>query len=552
MKNLKTLFICLVGFALISGCSDEKNGGFHEEVISVDNEYLKVEIRGTNFVGHIKKPVSEIVLIKKDGSFSLRKKLGDVSHADTRANIFLLLPSDHQFVQQFNVNPFQGELPFAVTRPSFWGKKLKHNKTEKQTSLFQIEGELSDLPPTPISSQKLFSLFGDYKANLLGKGGVGEVFKINYNGKEFGLKRKATEASIMEKLQFTEAVARVFAVFLFENEPFMIMELGTATLENLNKRGEKLKATQVVDAVNRFKNLIAAQKVLNIENRDIKPQNFILTQEGKLVVIDISASSTPGFYGTSGELLARALLENQLGQSLRAGDIPLQEFFRNNAALRDGRIASPKLFISWNKQTCKQLLPGNAACHAVANFDDLFSLLPKTKRYELAQLINDDQKNNSGTHDRAFRSTEHEFGYDTNLLLPNVQDLKDDVWDAYFAKRDKVGDLFCAFVEHAESIGEQMPFFIPLKAKYFATFCQVGTAADPLRFIKVFTDSHDPAFREWIEDALAPSVKLNFFEYLAKSTNGINDNIFREIIREDLGRVDQNLSKVVLDLYQLK
>ena len=145
-----------------------------------------------------------------------------------------------------------------------WGRELVNKKNQNNTVLFKVGQELTEVNPPLVSDQKLAELFGDFKAHVVGKGGGGEVFRITYKGKDYALKSNAQEAAVMEKLQFTNGVAKIYAMFKLGDKLFMLMEMGKETLGTLNARGERLSANQVIDATKSFEKLIDAQKVLKI------------------------------------------------------------------------------------------------------------------------------------------------------------------------------------------------------------------------------------------------------------------------------------------------
>ena len=107
--------------------------------------------------------------------------------------------------------------------------------------------------------------------------------------------------------------------------------------------------------------------------------------------------------------------------------------------------------------------------------------------FELGKRINKRENNLSGTHDQDKSWTFGRGGlYRTGLLLPNVQEVSQEVWDGYFAKRQEIGDTFCNKVSSKITGIDTIEFFWPLNAKYFSTFCNHVPGKRPT-FIKKFS-----------------------------------------------------------------
>ena len=553
MKILYHLFF-IVTLAGFSGCDPGSSSASSKALLidkidKIDNEYLKIDRRDDGLANYEIRKSTKVPLLVKNGALIEIPKLEDISHTEFLGSSFLLLPSEHKFARHFAENPFQDQAPLLGARASLWGHELVPLKTEHNNILYKIGKELSKPELSLVSNQKLAELFGDYKKHSLGKGGQGEVFKITYKGKDYALKSNAQEAVSMEKLQFTDGVAKIYAMFNANDNtrivPFMIMEVGKESLNALNDRAEKLSVQQVVDAAKRFERLLDAQEVLKITNTDIKPHNLLLTQDGRLVVIDIAAATTRGYSGSESALLARALLENQRNLSLTGGYIALDRFFEFVPQYRSINIASPVLISAWYKAMCKELFPTQTACSQVKDYDALFALFNKPMLFEIGEEINKNYKDQTGTHDTK------EYGlYNTNLPLPNVQDILQDDWKAYFSKRNEIGAKFCEQFEYVSKNPTGVSvFFEPLKTSYSA-FCQQQPDKAWV-FLKAFKDFQDPDFRTWILDALSPGVKLETFKQLAKTGPSL-DSLYEGIIKSEVDVVNDPVGKAIFKLFRYK
>jgi hypothetical protein len=540
---MKSFYFCFFIIITITGLCSCKS-----EIQKVDNEYLKVDTHEGVANYEIKKE-TKIPLLVKNNALIKVPKLEDVSHQEFLGSSYLLLPKDHKFAHHFTNNPFQALEPIMPARASLWGHELVHEKTEHNTVLYTISKKLAPAELALVDEQKLAELFGDYKKHSLGKGGFGEVFKITYAGKNYALKSNASEVKSMEQLQFTDGVAKIYAMFnaMYKDKvkPFMIMELGQDSLDALNKRAEKLSPQQVIDAAKRFEKLIDAQEVLKIINADIKPANMILTQDGHLRLIDISEETTKGYSGSEGELMARALVENQRNLSLKGGHVALEKFYDYAPDYRSQNIASPVLMSTWSNAMCKKIFPTHAACSHVKDYDSLFALFTKPMLLEIGEQINEYWKDQTGTHDIKALSL-----YRTGLPLPNLQDISQDNWKSYFSKKDEIGEEFCGYLEWASVISYSVRiFFEPLKAKYSA-FCQQQPDKTWV-FQKSFNDFKDSDFREWIKDALSPGIKLETFRELARTGISLN-RLYDKIIKREFDVINDPVGKAIYRLFNYK
>lgn len=541
MSQLIHISFCLVVICWLSACADleSKEPKIYAQDSSVgqfrESEYLKHE----NGVFEIKKEAAGPLWFNKEGLLVGSQQISAIPHKESS---YLLIPQKHSSVQHLIDNPFACEKSVRMARPSIWGRALILQKIDKNTALFRIDENLTDPELPSLSPEKLAELFPKYDEQSLGKGGAGEVFKIVYKGQEYALKENAHEVFVMERLQFTDAVAKIYAMFRIGNKPFMIMELGK---KSLLAHKEKLSEQQVLDASMRFKILIDAHEALSINNHDIKPHNLLLTQSDRLVVIDISGNRTPGYHGTQGQLFARALLENQLNMSLTSGYLPLDRFYDFSPKKRVN-IASPYIIKAWNRIVCKKLFPSDQKkCDGVDSYDTLFPLLPKPTILEIAKRKNQKEGDQFGTHDIG-----RKLLYKTNLPMPNMQDISEQDWGTYFAKKEKIGKNFCSYIMSKEAFSaSDRTFFEPLKTSKYTNYCEEQSG--DWTFKLNFSDYTDPNFRSWIEDAFAPHVKAETFQQLATETK-IDKDFYKELIKLEYDISKDQIGQVIFELFQYK
>lgn len=541
MSQLIHISFCLVVICWLSACADleSKEPKIYAQDSSVgqfrESEYLKHE----NGVFEIKKEAAGPLWFNKEGLLVGSQQISAIPHKESS---YLLIPQKHSSVQHLIDNPFACEKSVRMARPSIWGRALILQKIDKNTALFRIDENLTDPELPSLSPEKLAELFPKYDEQSLGKGGAGEVFKIVYKGQEYALKENAHEVFVMERLQFTDAVAKIYAMFRIGNKPFMIMELGK---KSLLAHKEKLSEQQVLDASMRFKILIDAHEALSINNHDIKPHNLLLTQSDRLVVIDISGNRTPGYHGTQGQLFARALLENQLNVPLTSGVRPL-DYYYDFLPEERVTIAAPYIMKVWNGIVCRKLLPGDQKkCDTIDNYETLFPLIPKSMLLEIAKRKNQIDGDLFGTHDIG-----RSFLYETNLPMPNVQDISEQDWQTYFVNKEKIGKDFCLYILKDKANNKSArAFFKTLKTGKYSGYCK--KVSGDWVFTQVFMDHKDPNFRLWIEDAFAPHVKALIFNQLATETK-IDKNVYEELIKLEYNVSKDRIGQAILELFLYK
>lgn len=476
----------------------------------IDNEFLKINECGINIkdkaieeVGNLK-----LIWIGKSEIFETYE-LADISYENFQKVSYLLASSARGFncelIKHLSKNPFEDiSANLLLMRPSIWGKQVKPILNREDIILFEIGPPIKyqDYNKVPqLEEYEVEEIFGsNYKQNCLGKGGFGQVFDVNYQGKDYALKKNALEAFDLELLQFTDAVVKVFAIFEVNYETFMIMEKGVKTLHDLNMERKQLEGIVLARATRKFKNLVNAQRIFHINNKDIKPENLLITKDDNLVLIDMSrVVFTPLYIGTEGQLLARVLLENE--QGLFGGEQPFTSYF-NFPNEQRSKVASPNLMAILMRSIYEELLPGDLRRGRIKNFDDLFDLMPKPLLFKIAKSKNNDI---------------YDQFYGTNLPIPNIQDISDDCFEQYFSKVEAIGSKFCEHIRNFFTHSETRSFFYELDSrnsfKYFNYLCK-RQANGSYSLNMSFAGPKDLGFRKFIEDALLPGLKLKIFKKL--------------------------------------
>ena len=188
-----------------------------------ENKYFKVSKQAGKTSHEIKKAVDSPVLIKNDGTVVENQDLDKISDEDFSKLSHVILPDSNPLIKQITENPFINEALITPARLLYKNKLLKSEKIENGSVLLKLESEGAE--DKILDETKMKELFGDFKReeNLLGKGGMGSVYKVNYKGQDYALKIGTYEYEELEVLQSTGAVAKVFGTFSYDNKPCMLM-----------------------------------------------------------------------------------------------------------------------------------------------------------------------------------------------------------------------------------------------------------------------------------------------------------------------------------------
>lgn len=489
------------------------------EDFQITDDYISVTeaSEGGSLSFEIKKGVSTAIFIKRKGKGIIDSiEVDEIERSDFIDVAYLLLPTSHWFYQHFINNPFAGT-GIALVRPSIWGYELKLEREDKGSALFRVLGNILKKPVLEsITDQKLESHFGAQSTwTELGKGGQGIVYKFSYQGQDYAIKKNGQEYRVLEELQWTRAVVLTYGAFELhsDDKTYMIMELGTASLHDKNQAKVKIPLDDLIDAAKRFIYLLQAQRALGITNKDVKPRNIILDQNGALKVIDPSAGdkgiATKGFSGSDSQLLAQSLLENHLGIEIRGGHVSLDRFHQfDDKWYRDHFILSPDGFKYWSRMVCEkeEVKDPSKPCNELSSYEELFPLFSPEQLLEYGSKIDIRYKDQSGTTDSV------QYGpYKTGLPLPQHRDESQVNWQAFYQKRDEIGPRFCQLIKQDYGYGGNF-YFAEKKYKHYRKLCKKNQS----KFVQEFTvGPDDKKFHQWIMDAYYPQVKYNTFLALA-------------------------------------
>lgn len=515
--------------------------------VVLENAYLLIKKNPTNGALEylIKQTISKPIFIQNDGKIIENSDVSLISSLEFEKNNFVLLPETHWFSRHFLNNPFKKNSSLTIVRPSIWGFLVDFKKSENKGTLWLKGAKIDKKEVQTLSESELRKIFPAYDAKVLGQGGVGKVYDVSYDGISYALKENSSESYELERLQFTDAVVKIFASFSMNNQDYLVMEKGITDLQAMDEKAQKLPKDVVLDAIKRFTHLLRAEKYFGISNNDIKPGNIIVTQNQRPMMIDLSESTSRGYHGTEGELLARALLGNQINQRLASNYISLDRYFDFDGDYRNYNIASPYFLKYWYPQVCAKELNNDPRCK-VNSFEEVFALFSKAQLQEIGERINayytrtsiPPKPDNSGTHDSTAYGP-----YRTGLPLPNLRDASAVNWQEFYNQKDKIGASFCVPL-----FGTRETFRRPYYAKHQA-YCRNRTAGQEYRYVRNFTGFNDPQFKEWILDAYAPSIMVETFKLLARE-NPIS-SVYPLIFKTELNLNDPDgIGKPLWELYQ--
>jgi|GEM_PF-3614644 len=359
---------------------------FDPTTILFENDYVSAKIVDKIVEVTIKKTADKIVCMRDDGEYAQFDDIANVSYNDFINTTYVLLPKNHWFAKLFIDNPFDSlSNEIMLSRPNLWGKELKIAKIEKNSVLFKTIGPLSP-PRLPwLSLDDVERIFG--VQTLLGRGGEGEVFTINFNGNEYALKRNASEFEDLEKLQFTNAIVEVYGAFQSAGGTYMLMKKGEKSLKDMYESKEKLGVTLINNSLQSMRVFIDAIVRLQIPGKDIKPANLIVTSN-RIKIIDLSSNAfTKGYTGNSAELLAQSLLGAAIGKSFTGGRISLDRYYGFRGDYRDENVASPDYMSYWSRYLCEKRKLSDD-CSDVDNFDKVYERMNVSELSAIAQESN--------------------------------------------------------------------------------------------------------------------------------------------------------------------
>ncbi|OED34363.1 hypothetical protein AB834_07060 [PVC group bacterium (ex Bugula neritina AB1)] len=169
---------------------------------------------------------------------------------------------------------------------------------------------------TSLPSKKYFQngfIFADrYRIeNLLGKGGMGEVYKVydlnlgevralkvlnpSFLNNADLLQRFENEAQMIHRMNHINLVKFINYTH-FENTPYIVMEYvkGISLREWMNKHGVNAPLKETIDIIIKVcQGLKEVHKY--ITHKDIKPENIIISESGSVKIVDFGISQPPGF-----------------------------------------------------------------------------------------------------------------------------------------------------------------------------------------------------------------------------------------------------------------
>lgn len=153
----------------------------------------------------------------------------------------------------------------------------------------------------------------DESLRLLGKGGMGEVYRSNLSGKPIAIKRILPEYSVepllVQQFEYEAKIhtqlkhPNIVEVYQF-NHQVPTYELVMEYIEGVNlntvlshykRKGSRLKkSTAIYITLEILKGLIYAHEEWNVIHRDISPQNVMVGKDGAVKLIDFGVAQGAG------------------------------------------------------------------------------------------------------------------------------------------------------------------------------------------------------------------------------------------------------------------
>lgn len=503
---------------------DPKNKPKPATQIAIDSAHIKAEKMAQGWYYEIKQPAQNDPIFIYKGNSEIIKQIEATKLSDIQDLAYILIPKTHWLATQ---NPFHAETSINLARRSLWDFELIPVKVEKSSVLFRLVGVITE-PALKILDPN--TLFPNYTAAVLGKGGVGTVYRVNYRGTDYVLKENAKEYLAMERLFFTRGVLETYGSFTHNNQVFMLMPLVKKSLQD--KIANKEPIDLLVSNIEWMANVIKVAQQLNIDNNDIKPDNILITNDG-LKFIDITSGFSPGYAASAGVKLLHSLLEGLTHKSFKGGSASMSRYYEFNQVYRDHNVASGAYLEYYFQYICqKEHLSPN--CSTIKTYEDLFPLFTLDKLKELADAM--DVLNGAGTKDVLG------FGiYETLLDYPWLKEEKYRDYNAYFLKKDTIVTQFCDNLNNAKADSTNFGYFFYelkiLKPTYIARCADdPGNPGKPV-LLGDFSGATDQIFKDFVMDAFKPAIQLNSF-YAAGAIYDDRVQIFGLILDQEAHKIN--------------
>lgn len=501
--------------------------------IIFDSDYVSVKKSSNSKIYSINKSINCPVFVDADGNTVSDLDFDSITKEQFEKLKYVLLPNEHWFVKHFNENPFSKIYGVIAPRPSIYGQLL--NKiTQNDTSILYEIGQSIEKPKLPYSSQlqkeDYNSVFS--KLDYITSGTFGEISAFLLSNKEYILKKHSKKLDIgefhnLELLQFTNSVVKTYGFFIFQGKSYIILEKGKKSLDQIILSKEKIDDKVFFDAIPRLKFLHQATQAINIEHTDIKPHNMIITNEG-IKVIDISFSSTEGYFGKPANLMAQTLVETYTHTSIPTIYFPRLDEYHDCMVNEEFSVCKHaiKYFV---QEICSELKL-SITCENISNFDDLYQNLDRTS---LLQLF--DQADQKDTFGRTWKKERI-----TKEIYPQLLNPDEINWSCYYEKKDLIKKEFVSNMFCYSGIARNI-FYENLKNKY--SFKKVD---EKYELDLDFNDENSTEFRSWIFDAFEPIFKERVWKILLQEFKEIN--IFPRLIRDKIEKENPTLYGELLTL----
>ena len=134
-------------------------------------------------------------------------------------------------------------------------------------------------------------------------------------------------------------IVRVFEVFEENATAYLVMELleGRTLVDVLRQHGRPLGSEDIVDLAARIAAALRPVHAAGVLHRDVNPSNVILTDHGRIVVIDFGTATTYDAVSAKGEYLGGVIAPGM--------EISLDALYTRAAALRRVELVEPRSVI---------------------------------------------------------------------------------------------------------------------------------------------------------------------------------------------------------------